>query len=306
MFPIRRDRIGLRPVFMLGNLNGRCPFDCTFCGVKAEEVTAAGDAREHFREQWLQYRPLLDGPYHPIIYNEGNVTNHLEFPAELLAHILEFFRADERVQYIALNSREKYATEQLLSEFQRKHLPFPVHFVFGLESVSEKAHQMLGKNTRGELKRFARKLSRFNKRVPGGGTYSFGLDVNLLFLPQLYTGAGTMSTARRGLLAAGLERDIEYVLDVTCDGPPVQINIHPYYQVEALPFTDAEVGDLVRILPQVQAKIVQSNRNRSPPAHLFVGIEGKGYQTSYWQQQSEQWGAIIDIFNATGYVDPWH
>lgn len=304
-FSLRRDRLGLRPVFTLGNLSGCCPFDCTFCDVKATKVTTLDEARKGFWEQWSHYQPQLSGAYHPLIYNGGNVTNPAEFSPALLREILEFFRGDERVQYVSVNSREVYATRTLLDGLSGWRLPFPIHFIFGLETSAEEAKRLLGKRGRGEFRRFVRKLARFNSRGSSTTAYTFGLDVNLLFLPELCIRESQMGVGKALSGSVGLAQDVENVLRMTEYGPPIQINIHPYCEIDELPLPNAKVVDLMAALPKLQMMLDNHNRGRPIlPVYLFVGIEGKGYETLHWQEQARRWEALINDFNATGFVDP--
>jgi hypothetical protein len=290
---------------MLGNAFGRCPYDCRFCSVKATEKVTAAEIRSRFHLQWQKYEPILDGPYHPLIYNEGNVTNPLEFPREQLDYILEFFRGDPRVQYVSLNSREHYATEDFLKRLQEKNYPFPVHFIFGLESFSPKTDRVLGKNVAGELGRFADKLLLFGGQHASHvrrGAYCFGLDVNLLFLPELYLEGGE-SRRQTEQVRQGIEQDVAQALTIAERGLPVLINIHPYHRVEALPFENAELGTLIESLPRLQSLVDQHNaQHPQDPVHIFIGIEGKGYGTKYWRQQMQYWGESITLYNETGSV----
>ncbi len=306
LFSLRRDRNGLRPVFMLGNIYGRCPYDCKFCGVKASERIAPAEVLNRFHQLWDRYQPLLGEPYHPLIYNEGNVTNPLEFPKELLDYILQFFRGDPRVRYVSLNSRERDANDELLRELREQKYPFPIHFIFGMESSSPRAQPVLGKKTVGELDRFVDKLLAWgdrNKANRNRRTYCFGLDVNLVFLPELYLEEGESRAGQEERVQQGIRQDVNYVLDVADRGIPIQINIHPYHRVDDLPFADADLGTLIGALPCLQS-IVDLHNARHPahPVHLFIGIEGKGYATHYWRMQAEIWDEYITAYNATGLV----
>ena len=305
LFSLRSDQLGFRPVFMLGNTYGRCSYDCRFCGAKAHESVTPAESARRFRFLWNKYEPLLGGPYHPVIYNEGNVTNPVEFPRELLDEILEFFRNDPRVRYVSLNSREHDATGTLLQQLRERDYPFPIHFIFGLESSSPSAERILGKNADPELTRFVDKLLVYDKPLHAGGKgclRCFGLDVNLLFLPELYLEEGE-PRGHADSIRRGMERDLARALSAGERGVPVQINIHPYHRVDALPFENADLSDLFNVLPQLQSIVDRHNEKHGQnPVHIFIGIEGKGYTTDYWREQTHRWGELIEVYNTTGHI----
>jgi len=95
-------------VFPLGNSLGRCPYDCVFCNVKATRLVDPREALDRFETLWDQYRAVIDGPYHPVVYNQGNGTNPRELAPAVLDHVLEAFRGDSRVAFLSLNSRRRW------------------------------------------------------------------------------------------------------------------------------------------------------------------------------------------------------
>ena len=298
-FSLRYDRNGLRPVFALGNTQGRCSYNCRFCGVKSTHKTTKAESKQLFHNQWSRYQPMLDTTYHPTIYNKGNITNPAEFPRELLFYILNHFRKDERVAYVSLNSRERDADEELLRQLIQCNYPFRIHFIFGLESASSKSTQILGKDTTDELELFTQKISFFNRQT--SRQPSFGLDVNLVFLPELYLHDGEQREGQDEAIQQGLEQDVRHILSLATPQVPIQINIHPYYHVAALPFAHADLKLLVSTLPRLQSIInTYNSQKNTDPIHLFIGNEGKGYTTEYWQKQLQDWGDIIEQYNTSG------
>ncbi|MGD0498153.1 MAG: hypothetical protein ABSC23_06930 [Bryobacteraceae bacterium] len=301
------DRAGLRLVFPLGNLLQSCPYNCRFCGVKTTLQTSADEARRRFDELWAAYRQLGGGPFHPVIYNGGNVTNPREFSSELLLHVLETFRGERDIQYLSLNSREADASPEVLDRLASLYLPYPMHFIFGVESFSARAAQLLGKDTRGELHRFIAKLKPRNlgqrKLRPAPKSYLFGLDVNLVFLPELYLEDGHLRQGHASEIERGIVRDLEHLLAAADPDVPIQVNLHPFYWVPALPFADSSLAQLIGILPALQALVERHNvpGNRAP-SHLFVGVEGTGYGGDDWRRQIDAWGTLIDEFNRTGAI----
>ncbi len=304
VFSLRKDHNGYRPVFPLGNIFGSCPYDCTFCNVKATTAVSPEQAKGRFTALLSEYLGQIDGPYHPVIYNQGNVTSAREFPRRLLDEILEQFRSDERVLYVSLNSRERDATPRTLAYLERKELPFAIHFILGIESFSERTPTILGKDTSGELTRFVQKLRCYNTKasnVRKRRQYAFGLDVNLLFLPELYLAPYARRTGNVQTIRNGIEKDLICLLEGCVADVPVQINIHPYSRVESLPYEDANLALLVPLLPTLQQHIDRLNEARSRcPSHLFVGMEGNGYSSVFWEEQKRKWASVLSTFNETG------
>ncbi len=307
VFSLRKDRTGYRPVFPLGNNLGRCPYDCAFCAIKATDVVGPDEAGARFDRLLATYHTHIDGPYHPLIYNQGNVTNEREFSRQLLDEILERFRTDERVQYVSLNSRERDATPEVLAYLAQKDLPYPIHFIFGAESFSKRASHVFGKETSGELDRFVAKLRDHNAEGPSdraGRPYAFGLDVSLVFLPELYLAPGADRSANGAAIAGGVEADVVCLLDAIGSDVPFEINLHPYCRVDALPYLDAGLELLVPAFPVLQRHIARHNADRARrPSHVFVGIEGPGYSSEFWRRQRAEWGPFLRRFNERGAVD---
>lgn len=308
-FPLRRDRHGYRPVYKLGNERGPCPYACTFCGVgKSEKVSAEWNIRR-FDAKHAEYLVGIDGPYHPAIFNRGNVTLETDFSRRTLDHILNVFSSDSRVQYVSLNSREPAATPEVLDRLAEANRPFPIHFILGMESFSPRTPEVLGKSNKGEMQRFVAKLKPYNI---GNGTsnqskpYVFGLDVNLVFLPELYLDAGESRAGKEQRIGKGLAEDLRTLLSHTDPAVPCEINIHPFYAVESLPYESADLFMLLRILPMLQGIVEEHNRQPGVyRMHLFVGVvllpqqpgslPGKGNFAATVQ-------AAIDVFNRTGSI----
>ena len=308
-FPLRVDCNGYRPVYKLGNEGGDCRFGCRFCGVgRSPQVTSAANIAL-FDALHAKHLAELTGSYHPAVFNRGNVTDPEAFSLDTLNHILEVFEQDGRVSYLSLNSRESTAATEVLDRLAARNLPFPIHFIFGQESFSQSAPRILGKSNRGEMERFVRKLKRYNMGRRLGGdrkAYVFGLDVNLVFLPELYLEMGESREGREAKIAEGLANDVRKLLGHIDPLVPLEMNLHPYYEVAPLPYKRADVCQLLRILPPLQ--VIVDEHNRKPAAHsthLFVGVvffEDGGEQPSasdrarklHWLQQT------VDEFNRTG------
>ncbi len=313
VFPLRVDQNGYRPVYKLGNEAGNCSFACKFCGVgKSAKVTSVENIAM-FDDLHARYLTEIDGPYHPSIFNRGNVTDSTSFSRATLDHILGVFKRDKRVAYMSLNSREITATADVLGRLVDRNLPFPIHFIYGQESFSEAAQQILGKNTRGEMERFVQKLKCYNQAFQprdDGKRYLFGLDVNLVFLPELYLQLGESRMDSEIRIESGLVDDLRKLLIRTDPLVPVEVNIHPYYEVEALPYQKSDILQLLRILPTLQGVVEEHNRKPSMhQTHLFLGVvfvvEGTEVGDSQQAKKLSHLQHVIDDFNKTGWSGPF-
>lgn len=309
VFPLRIDRNGYRPVYKLGNEGGNCSFGCKFCGVgKSPRATSAQNVAL-FDSLHAKYLPEIAGHYHPAIFNRGNVTDPQAFSPATLDHVLEAFQHDSRVSYISLNSREPTATTEVLDGLTARRLPFPVHFIFGQESFNRSTRRVLGKDNEGEMERFVEKLKHYNRQHESpvsGKRYLFGLDVNLVFLPELYLKAGEQRQGHEAEIAQGLADDLRELLRRADPLVPVEVNIHPFYEVNSLPYKKADVLMLLHILPSLQ-RILEEDQQQFAlhQPHLFVGIvfippvqESEPSMTRGMQVAEFQ--ATIDEFNRTG------
>lgn len=301
-FTLRRDQNGLRPVFLLGNELGECPLKCKFCNVRKPARVSSADNIKAFNELYTKYSKLINGPYHPLVYNRGNVTDPKEFSRKTFDYILNCFSNDERVRFVSINSRERFATRRVLDYLAGKNLNYPIHFIFGVESFSENAAKLLGKNAVGELERFEKKLAEYNQQYAFNTrkSYVFGLDVNLLFLPELYLREGESRNGKYSKIREGIKKDVAHVLHYAHSTVPIEINLHLFSQVETLPFEDAELDSLASVLPELQEIVERHNETSNYETHLFIGIEGEGYSSKYWENQLQKWKPSIDAFNETG------
>lgn len=302
-FSLRRDRNGLRPVYSLNDEGAHCPYRCEFCTVWQTPLVTPEENRREFDRQHANYLSVIDGPYHPLIYNQGNVTNPAEFSTATLEHIFRAFDGDERVVFVSLNSRQRFVTERFLESLLRLDLTFPIRFIFGLESFSSRAKDLFGKDTRGELERFINLLRPFNRRprphLRAG--YEFGLDVNLVFLPEMYLSDGTDRVGHDTEVAAGMRWELRQLLAATDPLVPVEINLHPYYRVNGLPFADMDLDLFMRELPSLESMVEEHNQaHPERSTHLFVGVEGAGYESKMQKAHLFRWKETIEAYNATG------
>jgi hypothetical protein len=256
-----------------------------------------------FDRQHDKFLRLIDGPYHPLIYNQGNVANKAEFSESSLLHVLKAFDRDPRVSFVSLNSRQCYVTNEFLEFICHLELSYPIHFIFGQESFSSRAIDIFGKNTQGELKRFIDALKAFNRRTRDHlrAGYEFGLDVNLVFLPEMYLPNDATRDGNETLIAEGMGWELAQLLSRIDPLVPVEINLHPYYQVKTLPYGDMDVDYFMRELPGLQTMVDDHNNlNSRKRTHLFVGMEGSGYERGIYRDQLARWKNRIEEFNATG------
>lgn len=275
-FPLRRDRNGVRAVYKLGNEGGPCPFACTFCGVGNSPRVDPAENRARFDRLFADYSSRIDEPYHAAIFNEGNVPNPREFSRETLQHVLGTLAQDAKVQFVSLNSRESTATAESLKFIRDLELPFPIHFIFGLETLSGRGREILGKDNEGELERFLAKLKTFNGEtgpVSPRKPYLFGLDINLVFLPEIYLKPGEERCGRESQIHDGFLEEFRSLLSQLDATVPCQINIHPYYEVPSLPYRDADLLQLLRILPDLQGALEEYNeQQQGARVDLFLGV----------------------------------
>jgi hypothetical protein len=309
VFPLRRDRNGWRAVYKLGNELGSCPFQCRFCGVRRSPRVTSDENVSLFNQFHAQYLATIDGPYHAAIFNRGNVTSAAEFSPNTLSHVLETFARDDRVTYVSLNARESTATAECLDSLAARELPFPIRFIFGQESFANKAWLLLGKDTRGELERFIAKLRPYNEATASQRVirrYEFGMNVNLVFLPELYLKPGESRDGNEARIAAGIADDLRQLLARSDPLVPMEVNIHPYYPVESLPYEKADLFMLLRILPSLQRLVEDHNRYPdSCQTHLFVGVvfiasEGAPDDRAGAMPEVQRMRRQFDVFNATG------
>jgi hypothetical protein len=87
---------------------------------------------------------------------------------------------------------------------------------------------------------------------------------------------------------------------------PLEVNIHPYYMVESLPYRNADLFMLLRALPMLQEIVEEHNRKPGVyRTHLFLGIvffpqSPKKESDFETPEQVEQIQAMVDHFNRVG------
>jgi hypothetical protein len=164
--------------------------------------------------------------------------------------------------------------------------------------------RVLGKNTKGDLGRFVEKLREYNKTAPTNNRrgYVFGLDVALLFLPELYLDEGENRVGNTGKIVQGIKEDIRELLKHATDLVPIEINLHCFSKVETLRYENVDYVSLLRIVPELQQMVEEQTRtHQSYPTSIFLG---QHYNESLFNGQMKEVAAylnrITELFNKTG------
>ncbi len=298
-FPIRKDLYGLRYVFFLGNEGGNCKYQCTFCEIgKSNAVSSEYNIIlfDNLFEDYLE--KIVDKKNHPLIYNRGNITDERAFSSKTLTHLLTKFNNNQSITHLSLNSREKEVSSKFIEFVLEMDLSYPIHFILGQESFSSRTHQIIGKNSRGEYLRLNKKISQFNLKsyLTGNKNYNFGIDINLLFLPELYIGE-TDRKEYNEEIDEGLIDDIEKALNNSTKEIPLTINIHPYYKVKTLPYENADIEQLIDLLPQIKYLVSKHNSDRIHKTSVFIGFRGIKTGHKITDLQIDNWSKVFNSFN---------
>lgn len=291
-FPIRKDRYGYRYVFFLGNEGGDCKYQCTFCEIgKSNAVTSEYNIKlfdSLFNDYMTKVSSLAN---HPLIYNRGNVTDERAFSRKTLAYILTRFNGNANITHLSLNSREKEVNQTFFDFILKLNLSYPVHFILGQESFSPKTYQIIGKNSTNEFQRLVNKIIPFNDRK-----YQFGIDCNLLFLPELYIGNSERNTHKKEI-EKGFIEDVKKVLEYSSNQVPFTINLHPYYKVMSLPYENAVIDQFIDLLPHVLDLVAAHNQARKYKTSVFVGFRGIKTGNRFIDAKIDKWNSFFDLFN---------
>lgn len=300
-FPIRKDLYGLRYVFFLGNEGGDCKYRCTFCEIGKSNKVSTEYNIALFERLYKNYLERINGKInHPLIYNRGNVTDEKAFSRKNLKHILERFNNNSKITHLSINSREKEVTEEFIEFIMQMNLSYPIHFILGKESFSEKTYRIIGKNSKGEFESLINKLIPFNddKFISNCRKYNFGIDCNLLFLPELYIGVTDRIQNKNGI-ELGFINDIKKAIDYSSFNVPLTINLHPYYKVKSLPFENADVAHFIEILPNINELVKNHNKESKYKASIFIGFRGLKTGNEEIDKQLDEWNQIFNKFNET-------
>ncbi len=120
-------------------------------------------------------------------------------------------------------------------------------------------------------------------------------------MPDLYLPETQTRDGHKLRILRSIESVLALVLRECPREAPIQVNLHPYHRVKTLPFDDLDLDVVFAALPRVHSRLDEYNRrNSGSPVHLFVGVEGPGYQAEFRRMQREKWGDCIVVFNETG------
>jgi len=303
-FPIRKDLYGLRYVFFLGNEGGDCKYRCTFCEIGKSNKVSNEYNITLFENLYKDYSEQTKGEInHPLIYNRGNVTDEKAFSRRTLKHVLEKFNNNSKITNLSINSREKEVTNEFIDFIMQMNLSYPVHFILGQESFSDKTYQIIGKNSQGEYERLVNKLISFNQKgfYPDNKTYNFGIDCNLLFLPELYIGASERLLSKKEI-ENGFVNDIKKALEISSENVPLTLNLHPYYKVKSLPYENADIEHFIEILPNITELVKTYNNAAKFKTSIFIGFRGLKTGNEKIDRQINAWNKYFDNFNETNNI----
>ncbi len=307
-FPIREDANGARTVFLLGNeRDGGCIYVCKGCNVRDFPGNTPEENKDRFLSQFEVIKEeLAEGRYHALIYNEGNATHSQEMTPATLDLLLNTFDRDNLVDYVSLNSREELATQDVLDSLAVRNTHYPIHFILGQESFSPRVPEIFGNKSPRSLEKFVTKLAPYNIEHSGssGKDYVFGLDVNLLFLPEFYLEKGESREGNEAKIIAGMKNDLRRVLDQTGKDVPIEINIHCYSKWGRVPYASADFSTLLGIVPDLQTMVEQDNRAKGGyQTHIFLGqFYAERTPEGYVNDQAVQMNQLTADFNKTGKI----
>ena len=305
-FEMRKDADGIRDVLVIGNERPKgCPFKCVGCGVHEEAavVDASANARiiaEQIKALEVQMKEKAkdyqESGYHLCIYNYGNVTNPEELSEANLEALLHGMNAlDPAPKFVSINSRGRYVNEEVLARLEKMNLQYRIHFILGVETLSEKGKAIYGKpNIDRELANMFDVLNAHNEK----NNTAFGIDTGFVFLPEFYTDDRTDRTT----ISEGFMKDIGGTIEkYGGQKTPLKINIHPFYEIPGMPYSStAEHFDiLMETLLKLEAETKQ--KNVSLPETLrttfFIGLNDTGYETPEWEKAKAKWQTDIDRIN---------
>lgn len=312
-FRERIDADGARRVISLGNeRNGGCPYSCAGCGVRARARPASKDSNERsirravavLSEEIKQKRKVFSSEdYHVCVYNEGNVTNQEELCRENLSLLLRLLSSlKPHPKFVSLNSRGAFIDKELLDTIHKINLPFAIHFILGIESLTVRGSEIYGKN------KIAQELQALfailqSKNQQSEQKHKFGLDAGFVYLPEFYLGQGEdrVSVAK---IKKGFVNDIGgFINQYAGRGVAIRLNLHPFYRMPGLPYDNScdvfnvFVGATVELIDKIR-RVNAKAKTESDKTALFIGMEGEGYEGGEWAVVREVWSEKIARVNA--------
>jgi len=304
-FDLTRDVDGIREVIVIGmERKEGCPFFCKGCGVHEDAaIVSPMENKKVILDQVsvisknLKNKSFRKG-YHVLVYNYGNVTNKAELCTDNLNLLLdELNKLEIQPKYVSLNSRGVFITEKLLNSLKRKKMGFSIHFILGVETLSENGGRIYGKiGIRQELKKMFGVINKFNIKEKT----HFGIDAGFVFLPEFYTN----NRKDHSKIKKGFINDIkEFVDNYVGKRTPIRLNIHPFYAIKNLPYKSVinEFDLFMETMKEVR-KIVAKKNKETPKSYkttLYIGVKDDGYETPKWKKELNKWAHDIEKMNTS-------
>tara|TARA_Y100000310_G_C20621132_1_gene783346 strand:- start:86 stop:1015 length:930 start_codon:yes stop_codon:yes gene_type:complete len=288
------DAYGSRLALVFGNefANGECPFytakQCNHCDIGAGEGKQFDSEMNAERLGFFQeqYKDVLKGIEHLVIYNSGSTLNKREMSRKTLREVLDYASSLEDCKVVSLDSREMYATEDSLD------------YVVGSLREDQQARVILGIESQSDEVRIGKLNKRMTRKgierafsVVGKYEGNVGVDVNIVFQPPELNGEDAITEAVE-TLKYGLDLGEQY-------GVPVDFNFHPYYQSEKSKglFPDhprADLQDAKKSLRRMKAEIGDRDTK------IFVGWQDEEHdQQSALRDREFEEVESFDQFNVS-------
>jgi len=142
------------------------------------------------------------------------------------------------------------------------------------------------------------KLIPFNEKkyLQKNKNYNYGIDCNLLFLPELYIGKENRNQHSKEI-AVGFIEDINNTLKYSSPQVPLTININPFYKVKSLPFKNADINQLLDLLPLIMELVNKHNKERKHKITVFIGFRGIKTGNKQIDLKIDRWNNIFNLFN---------
>ncbi|MDP6845840.1 MAG: hypothetical protein QF460_02715 [Candidatus Nanoarchaeia archaeon] len=289
------DAYGSRLALVFGNefAKGECPFytakQCNHCDIGAgegEQFDSEMNAERlgFFQEQ---YKDILQGIEHLVIYNSGSTLNNREMSRETLGNVLDYASSLEDCKVVSLDSREMYVTEDSLDYVVDKlREDQEARVILGVESQSDEVRigKLNKRMTKQGIERAFSVASKYDGKV--------GVDVNIVFQPPELVGEEAIQESVE-TLKYGLSLGEQY-------GVSVDFNFHPYYQSEKSKgmFPDHSRADLQNAkeaLRRMKAEIGKRD------AKIFIGWQDEEHdqQSALRDRELEEEIVVLDRFNVT-------
>jgi|GEM_PF-1325990 len=312
-FNERLDSDGIREIISIGNENpGGCPFSCVGCGVHDQVVISSSEDNKKLIDNLINEISLKINKenfnyqsegYHICVYNEGNVANPKELSWENLEFLLlSINNLEIPPKFISLNSRSVFITREFLEKVNSLGLNYNIHFIMGVESLTERGKNIYGKkNIDKEIEEAFNIIKDFNN--DSNNKIKYGIDAGFVFLPEFYLDENE-SRENKEKIKNGFEKEImDFIEKYSNKGVPIRINLHPFYRTTGLSFDDScnSLNEFFKALPEIIKLIQEKNKqiqNEKEKTAIFIGVNGKGYETEEWKEAIKKWEEIILKLNS--------